>query len=269
MYTNVFCFFCRYTEFEKLKLSMKYHGTKLRRNVRLSLFIFFGTVLTISVVMIAYILALSKILYNSLLVFRGINADLDVKVFYEKLNEVASVLHDQLHLTWLGDMIYPFIRFLEWVGGFSIDLGAVEVTCIGSQAPMELLINCLILGFVVLVIESKFSVYTSNLFGDINMKIAKTIFHFKLKGVNRKKILAVICLLISLMTHFDPLTKTIQFTMSLLTFSAFVKKNGMVCINTIYLYIHTYIHTCIHTYMHIYMFICVHIYFRKFICSYI
>merc|ERR1711871_346686 len=74
-----------YTEFEKLKLSMKYHGTKLRRNVRLSLFIFFGTVLTISVVMIAYILALSKILYNSLLVFRGINADLDVKVFYENL----------------------------------------------------------------------------------------------------------------------------------------------------------------------------------------
>ena len=73
---------------------------------------------------------------------------LGIDKFYDRLAAVASALKDKLHLSWLSYLIYPFVVFIERIAGFRIDFGAIEVTCVGSQAPMELIINGLILAAV-------------------------------------------------------------------------------------------------------------------------
>ena len=122
----------------------------------------------------------------------GLNIDyLGIDKFYDRLEAVASALKDKLHLSWLSYLIYPFVVFIEWIAGFRIDFGAIEVTCVGSQAPMELIINCLILAAVVVIIESQASLYLSLIFGDMNLKVATTLYHFKL--LKTWKSLAFLC----------------------------------------------------------------------------
>ena len=52
------------------------------------------------------------------------------------MNEIKNSLEFDLNLGFLGYCMYPFVKFVQIISSFKIDLGSVSVTCLGAQAPM-------------------------------------------------------------------------------------------------------------------------------------
>ena len=190
-------------------------------------FLVFSTMIIIPVAMMLYLFTLSTVLYRAMLVWRGLYRFTEkIDHFYDRMEAVSVAFAEMTGLTELRHVIYPFIVAIDFIAGINIDFGAVEVTCEGSQAPLELLINTFVLGFAVIVIESDFHVYTAHVFGELNHKVARTLFHFnlRLKGKGQYR-LALACIIVSFILELSPLTKLLQFCLSLLTFGVFVEKN--------------------------------------------
>lgn len=125
-----------------------------------------------------YVLVIARVIFGSLIIWRGFNI-LDTS-FFRTMDEIARVLAHELQLSFLTYLLYPFISLVQALSDIKIDLGSVNVTCTGSQGPIELLINCLILGAVVIVIESDFHVFLNVMFAEINNKFINTIFTYNL-----------------------------------------------------------------------------------------
>lgn len=196
--------------------------TGCSRLVVVILWLLCTTVLIAAVVIGVYILVLSRVLFSSLLIWKGFN--IDNLGFVDKMNSVGEAFADSLNIPSFEYLIWPFIKFIDILSAFKIDLGSVEVTCEGSQAPMELIINCFVLGFIVIIIESDYHVYEHAVFGQVNLKTLKAAMTFPL-GIQNPKTLALKCAVAYIAAISNPLVKILQFAMSTLQFSNFVKKD--------------------------------------------
>ena len=97
-------------------------------------------------VLVAYAFNLSKTIFGSLIIARGFHV-VDTS-FFRMLDNIADTLARVLRLDVLSYLIWPILEFCRILSFIHIDLSAISVTCSGSKAPIELLINCLILGTV-------------------------------------------------------------------------------------------------------------------------
>ena len=176
---------------------------------------------------LCYAFVLSRVLYSSLIIWKSfaVNSN-ELNNFYDKMEEVSSAL-GTLTVSFTSLVVDPFIWLYQKLSTISLDFNEVEVTCRGSQAPLELFVNMVILGGVVIIIESNFHVYANVVFGDLNRKLANHLFHVDLH-LNEKKqgMLAIICASMASLLSLNPLIKIMQFSTSILTFSAFVEKHG-------------------------------------------
>ena len=111
---------------------------------------------------------------------------------------------------------------------------------------MELAVNAGILCIVVVVVESSFHLYTE-IFVTLNFRMFRSFFHYNIEVFpgddnNRnccycvsnqywrkikRYLLGISCVLVAFPLHLNPLVKFLQFLMSVLTFSNFVKKYGI------------------------------------------
>ena len=58
-----------------------------------------------------------------------------------------------------GDLIGPVTEIFSHLQGFSINYDTIGITCKGATAPIELTINLVILGLIVIIIVSDFHCY--------------------------------------------------------------------------------------------------------------
>ena len=136
----------------------------ISRVIKVSVWLFFTTLGIILVVVGAYIMILSKVLFHSLLVWKGVN--MPELGFQDKIDEMSRAFERLPGLgPFLSLLMYPFEQFIIFIGSFTIDLGSVEVTCMGAQAPMELLINCFVLGFIVSPSHCSYSLCSLEILG--------------------------------------------------------------------------------------------------------
>ena len=92
----------------------------------------------------------------------------------------------------------PHHIYLDYFASFKIDFGAVEVTCKGFQAPIEIFVNCMVLGFIVVVIESEFHIIQNSLFKGVFKKSYKMLLSSKLKTLN---VFVLIIVLLFVLAH--------------------------------------------------------------------
>ena len=122
---------------------------------------------------------------------------------------------------------------------------------LGSQAPIELFCDCLIIGFIVVVIESNFHVAQDALFSGVNFRAGKALLHSNLyidkfrtacfSSVNRFS-LAFTCILLAALSSMSPLLRILQYGMSLIHISNFFQQRFVVYGLPIYL--RTFYHEC-------------------------
>lgn len=118
------------------------------------LFIFISIILLALVTATIYITSLAAIFLKALIIWH--NFRLNFKIPYEETAAAAlAYLSKILQIPYLKDFFYPFIFVLKVLAHFKLDLGVVNVTCVGSTAPLELLLNIGIIGFIIIVIESQ------------------------------------------------------------------------------------------------------------------
>ncbi len=191
-----------------------------------------------------YCLQLTKNLYSSMIIWRGLNLNqLGMQNFYDIMDSITNFFVFKLNFAWVAYLMRPLIRMIDFFASLQIDLGAVEVTCLGSQAPVELLVNLGVLCFVVLTIESSFELYMRAVM-ELNLKIGRSLsYHdpvlFDESSTDkvgipgaiwrtiRKALIIVLCFSFSAIISADPMIKVLQSLMTFLTFTKFVEKDGM------------------------------------------
>ena len=137
-----------------------------------------------------------------------------------------------MRIFFIRDFFNPFITVFEFISTLEIDLGTVDITCLGAQAPLELLINVMIFTFVVLVVESEFHVYISG-FVALSGQICRFLLLYDVNLTGRVSI-ALACLIPAVALGMNPLIMTLQFLMSMLKFSTFIQAYGFMHESTEY-----------------------------------
>jgi len=119
---------------------------EVNRGYRKPLFFLFLVIFVPILVLLSYAFTLSKTIFGSLILARGFQI-VDTS-FFRMLDDIANTLSRVLRLDFLSYLLSPIIDLFRVLSFIRIDLSTVSVTCAGSQAPIELLIDCLILGTV-------------------------------------------------------------------------------------------------------------------------
>ena len=131
-----------------------------RRLLRVSIFLTLGTFLTSLVAIAAYIGMMGKIVFKSMIIINGLR--LNQLPFFATLKSLVAISHEVLRIQWLHDMVlYPFVQVIGFLLNFSIDFEPINVTCMGSTAPLKLLINLTVMGVVTVVVQSNVAIFKS------------------------------------------------------------------------------------------------------------
>jgi len=118
------------------------------------LFIILSIIVLVLVASAIYIASIAAILLKALIIWHNFRFNFKVP-FEETAAAALAYLARVLHVPYLDVIFSPFVVVLKALAHFKIDLNAVNVTCIGSTAPIELLLNIAIIGFIIIVIESQ------------------------------------------------------------------------------------------------------------------
>ena len=116
--------------------------------------------------------AILHVLFNAMLIYRGYKIYVNIDFsFFDKISEFLSEIGLALNLSFIVDEIsYPLIYFLSLLSNLSIDLTNVKVNCSGSQAPIYLLLDCMLVAVVVITISSNVHVFWSTLLKQSTMQ---------------------------------------------------------------------------------------------------
>jgi hypothetical protein len=162
---------------------------------------------------------------------RGYNFDINAD-FLDGLNQfVQSIIRYVPNLSQYAFwVLYPFVEFLKVIANLNINFGSLTVTCQGSKAPIRLLIDCVILGIVIVVIESDYQMYhrtighvTKALFSKITMdhKHFPVVFGWS----KWQTAVTLIGIIISQATiYFNPLLIVLRYLMGFVYITPFAQK---------------------------------------------
>ena len=200
------------------------------RPIKVFMFLFLSTAVCALSTLVIYLVVILKQIYTSMILFRGIGFTTGIGDFFKLLSNLAAELAEALGLFFIVDLFEPFIGLIKLFATLEIDLGTVEITCLGAQAPLELLINVMIFTFVVLVVESDFHVYIAG-FVKLSADICRFLLLYDV-DLNGRTSVALACLVPAVALGLNPLIMTLQFLMSMLKFSVFIEQYGLMHAST-------------------------------------
>ena len=153
---------------------------------RLLIFLALSAVVMSAVAAIHFSVDLGSILFKSLIIWRRLK---DIRYYFLKLAypNVLRLLFAKLEFV-LKDLHYALASFvslllvpveavLEFLDSINIAdvFKQLNVTCLGSTAPIELTMNLCVLGLVVVVIESKYQLFRGLVVRSVSLSFFKTI----------------------------------------------------------------------------------------------
>ena len=115
----------------------------------------FSALFTLIITTIIFLGIMMNIFFKSLIIWRNFNFRVDV----EYINEISKAIGgicDFLNIPGFEYLFYPLYVAVDLLSNLKIDLSAINITCDGAQAPMELVMNIFIMGLVIIVIESDY-----------------------------------------------------------------------------------------------------------------
>jgi hypothetical protein len=134
-------------------------------------FILLSIFIIITCVIFAYISLIYQVFFTSLILFRGLHLSFPsllpiLALMTEGLKDLAAYIHCPIDIGYYA--AFPFLAFFEMLASFNINLSTVNVTCSGAQAPIELLINCGILGLTIIFIRADYQLLFNIVLAEVN-----------------------------------------------------------------------------------------------------
>ena len=175
------------------------------------------------VILLTLAFMLVKILFTSLIIWRGIPVNMD---FLDKLTNVINDMTAYIPI--VGYIMYPFVMLIAAFSNFNINLSSVDVTCKGSQAPLQILINIVICMCVVIFIESGIDVILRVPFNNTNKVFMNAVLTYNLNLSSWAKYTALFFSFVSIcFVAASPFVKILQLLMGLVTVSEFFVDYGL------------------------------------------
>eukprot|EP01034_Spumella_vulgaris_P001392 gene1392-1839_t len=117
------------------------------------------------------------IIFNAMVLWRAYKRleNLDFVHFLTPyLKEMSRITHSEYIIYVLS---YPIVKFVDSISDIKINLSAVQVTCPGAQSPLYLLADLIIVGVVIIIIESDVHVFWTMMISPAMGKIRSSVFN--------------------------------------------------------------------------------------------
>jgi hypothetical protein len=233
----------------------KVRSSKLASLFRLLALIVSASILVVTFIVLMLAINFARVIFSSLIIWRSI--DISGIDFVQQLQKIADELKFQLNFSLIEYLLLPFVAFFKLISLINIDFSQIAVTCAGSQSPLELIVITVIFLSVVLVIESKFSIFFKVFLRCVNFRFIFVALQFDIllpatnsgqseteskseaeggkhliMGLFRKVLLIVLCSLMGVLGALDPMQRILQYFMGLAPISEFTKQNGVAHLST-------------------------------------
>jgi hypothetical protein len=206
---------------------------KKNQRTRKFKFFFFSAlsfILMIVSVFLGFVFFTYQVFFTSLILWRGLQADLNLSPILTLLTEGLKDITDYISLP--VNLFYfvalPFLYLFETLAAIDLNLSSVNVTCAGSQAPIELLINCFILGLLVIIIRSDYQLLFNILLNNLNQRFLLNNIEQRLDAGNfRFSRYFFICLIVSALNAINPFQVGLRYCMGFVRIDTFGKNHGI------------------------------------------
>ena len=152
------------------------------------IFFFALSLVIISIATLLYVIKLfADVFFKSLIIWKQMHtlpfisfAILDYVAVIQNVISIVGVFLIKLSLPeFLRNFILlfftPVILLFQVLANFRIDFSALNVTCSGAQAPLELTLNMIILGIVIVVIQSEYQVFSGLIFQSATLRYSEIV----------------------------------------------------------------------------------------------
>lgn len=173
---------------------------------------------------LTFTLVMGRVLFGSLLIVRALNFEVE---FFDNLWVALEEIW--FPLTYV---FYPIIWLYEKLASIDINFDAINITCEGSKAPIQLLIDVSIVGFFVVTISSRLFEYHIVWFLSTNSRIALDMVIEFLSGkqskIKKKRIAVLIgSIFFTSIAFLNPLHRLFQFAMTFVYIIPFTRDHGI------------------------------------------
>jgi len=166
-----------------------------------------------------------RIIFTAMVLWRAYESyvQIDFKAF------LNPFLRELSYFTWGEEIVrylyIPIVFLMDKLSNLSINLDALQVTCSGSQTPIYLLIDMIIVVAVVVVIESDVVVFWIMMIGPTMGKIRSIVFnrHYFGRNILSSSFFLSAALLIAQLP--DP-SKFVQYCMGFIVIKRFFNLSG-------------------------------------------
>ncbi len=223
-----------------------------RRVLRVIAFYFVSVLLFAIIIAVRCIAVLFTIIFKGLIILAGLQIKLP---YIEKIDHLLRELGNLLHLDFLYFyLLYPFSLLMQALAWIQIEVVTFNVTCTGATAPLKLFFNVIIMGLIMIMTQSEYQLFSAISQTSLSNKFSfvittpsyrnKTLYPprnqweaLKRKaGFSMEYIRVLLVTLVSILSErFDFLRTLMQFVVSFVNLSDFVRANG---------YMHEYDASC-------------------------
>lgn len=157
---------------------------------------------------------------NSFILYRGMKADFNLPPFIDQLkfSITAVSVNFSVDAEVLLVLMFPFILIADVVSSISISIDDVNVTCLGAQAPIEMLINCVIFGLVVIFILTGYQQLFTLTIHEFNRAL---VADYAKKGTVKNIFVILLIGIMMAINQINLFQVLLRFCMGLVSFSTF------------------------------------------------
>ena len=202
----------------------------VNRIIRVTIFIVVGTTIATIITFVGYSMYLFKKMFSVLLVWKGLGLD-DALVsrLSLKLTVLVQTLQD------LGAVPIAAVATLSQeivvaIAGTRIDFER-NVNCAGTQAPLEMSVNIVVLGLVILIINADIPSRLITLVEWPSHKVTMGLHKSRVSIEGRGQLIFA-CICSTLFVEMDPLIRLVQIAMINLSFGGMIEEGGLMPAST-------------------------------------
>ena len=180
------------------------------------------------------LLLFSDIYFKAMIIFKNLQLNLS---FIDNIHQLIRDFFEAIYVPQLMVVIQPFLDLFTLLVNFKIDFGALNVTCVGAVLPYNLLINLLVVGVVIIIIDSKLQLFLSITQKALYKKLIEmftrehyylwsfrnrgTSLYWKISGVILHILNAALVISFSSFLEIDIFQNILLYSMSTVTLSTF------------------------------------------------
>ena len=198
---------------------------------RFLLFVVLSIFSYIVVILITSFLILGKVFFNAFIIWKAIKFSIDLSfldIMARYLGSIAKMF--KIPYPVLYYLTYPLLYTFKILSSLNIDLSSISVTCEGSKAPIELFIDCFILGLVIVFITANYQLLWTITFPSLNIEYMSYLSEVS-KNILKEPTF-YICIVMTLINSFNPFQAILRFLMTYVVLGSFVADSGMHAVTT-------------------------------------